>query len=66
MGAAERRLKEPLKIPRPRPRRLIAATREERIKAEKAAGAVSVGDAIPALAAAGKVRPALTAGGEPA
>lgn len=66
VGAAERRLKKPIEIPRPRPLRRPVAAREQRAQAERAAGAVSVADAIPAFAAAGRVRPALPAGGEPA
>jgi hypothetical protein len=65
--AAERRLKKPIEVPRPRPpKRRPVAQAQTRRETEKAAGAVSVSDAMSAFHAAGRVRnPAAVAAQQP-
>ena len=75
VAASERRLKKPIEVPRPRPpKRRPVAEAQTRREVEKAAGAVSVTDAMSSMQAAGRVRsaqdpttaPAPPAGVEPA
>lgn len=57
VSAAERRLKKPIEVPRPRPpKRRPVAQAEQRRANEKAAGAVDVGAAMDQFQAAGRVR----------